>query len=464
MFSALKRTSRSLSFRLTCWHAALLLVAAVASLGTVFVQLRQATIAREHETIELRLGFLEALHARDGAEAVADLVARAEEGREAAFFVQIADERNAPLFSSRDESWKVYTEGSIERAPIPPPGPPLWTELAGPRGNLVLAAQRLDNGHTLRVGRATPESRKVLHTFRRLALLSLALVLPVVLVSGWLLGRRALRPLRGLTDTVETIIETGRFSSRVPPRGTGDEIDELVVYFNIMLERIEKLMTGLSESLDFAAHDLRTPLTRLRNSAQRALQEPGDPAALAEALADCVEESDRVLVTVRRLTELAAAEGGVAHFDRVPVDLERIANEAADLYSEIAEDREVAISVRAEHGVVAIADHEAVRRVVSNLLDNAIKYSLPGSTVELVVRHGGSEAELQVRDCGEGIAAQDLPLIWSKLFRGHREGAPPGAGLGLSIVKAIVEAHGGRVAAQSSAADGTVFTVHLPAA
>jgi signal transduction histidine kinase len=340
----------------------------------------------------------------------------------------------------------------------------VWTSLAGPDDRLELAARRLDGGNVLRVGRATSESRKVLNSFRRLALTSLAILIPVVVVSGWLLGRRALAPLRVLTETVENIVETGKFSSRVPSRGTGDELDELVVYFNVMLERIEKLMTGLSESLDFAAHDLRTPLTRLRNSAQRALQTSSDPHVLAEALADCVEESDRVLVTVRRLIDLAAAEGGVAHFDRAPMDCERMALEAADLFREVAEARNVRISIRAESGAVAFADHEAMRRVVSNLLDNAIKYSPAGSTVELVVRRGASEVEVEVRDRGEGIAAQDLPHIWSKLFRGSRGDAPPGAGLGLSIVKAIVEAHGGRVDAQSSAQQGTVFTVHVPAA
>jgi signal transduction histidine kinase len=464
MFSGLKRTSRSLSFRLTCWHAALLFIAAAGALGTVFLQLRQATIARERETIELRLGFLEALYSDDGVDSVTQLVARAEKGREAAFFVQVADSGNRTMFSSHSEGWKRFTDGRLEHEPIPPPGVTLWTSLPGPDGTLELAARQLESGKVLRVGRATSESRKVLNSYRRLALTSLAILIPVVILSGWLLGRRALAPLRVLTATVENIVETGNFSSRVPSRGTGDEIDELVVYFNVMLGRIEKLMTGLSESLDFAAHDLRTPLTRLRNSAQRALQTSSDRDVLTEALADCVEESDRVLVTVRRLIDLAAAEGGVAHFDRAPIDLERIANEAADLFREVAEARDVTIEVRAESGAIAFADHEALRRVVSNLLDNAIKYSQPGSTVDLVVRRGAAEVEVEVRDRGEGIASQDLPHIWSKLFRANRSDAPPGAGLGLSIVKAIVEAHGGRVGAQSSAGEGTVFTVHLPVA
>src|SRR5690349_16012871 len=113
MFSGLKRTSRSLSFRLTIWHAGLLFVAAVGSLGAVFLQLRQATIAREHETIELRLGFLEALYSSNGADSVADLVARAERDREAAFFVQIADSENGTLFRSHKDNWRRFTDGKI---------------------------------------------------------------------------------------------------------------------------------------------------------------------------------------------------------------------------------------------------------------------------------------------------------------------------------------------------------------
>lgn len=464
MFSALTRASRSFSFRLTFWHSALLLVAAVASLGTVYLQLHQLTITRERETIELRLGFLETAYARGGTEMLAQMVSLSDRNGKGVFFVQVADGQNRSIVSSRHANWKPYPVDRLDHAPVPDRSATSWTSLAGTEGDLVLAGRRLEDGNVLRVGRATSESRRVLHGFASLALASLAIVIPLVVVSGWLLARRALRPVQDLTTTVRGIVETGRFSSRVPSTGTGDEIDELVLCFNTMLERIEKLMTGLSESLDFAAHDLRTPLTRLCNSAQSALQKPNDAAALADALADCVEESDRVLITVRRLVELAATEGGVVTFDRVPVDLESVAREAVELFREIAEARDVSVSIQAEPGSVALADREAMRRVISNLLDNAIKYTKAGSAIELVVRRDARGIELRVADRGDGISAEDLPHIWSKLFRARRSLSAPGAGLGLSIVKAIVEAHGGSVGAQSTLGQGSVFTVCVPAA
>jgi signal transduction histidine kinase len=464
MFSALKRISRSFSFRLTAWHSALLLIAAVASLGTAYVRLQHMTITRERDTIEQRLSFLEAAYSRGGADMVAEVASLSDRSGRGVFFMQVADEQNRSIAMSRNDIWKTYTAGALDFVPIPDPGTTSWISLPGADGSLVLVGRRLGDGRILRVGRATSESRRVLHGFGELALVSLATLIPLVFVSGWILARRALRPVRSLTTTVRDIVTTGRFSSRVPSTGTGDDIDELVVCFNLMLGKIEKLMTGLSESLDFAAHDLRTPLTRLRNSAQSALQKPLDSAAQSNALADCIEESDRVLATVRRLIELAATEGGVATFERVPIDFESLAQETMELFREVAEARDVRVSIEAESGSVALADREAMRRVVSNLLDNAIKYTKAGSDIEILIRRAAQGIELRVSDCGEGISGEDLPHIWSKLFRARRSASPPGAGLGLSIVKAIVEAHGGLVRAESTLGQGSVFTICLPAA
>lgn len=462
MLSGLAKTSRSLSFRLTLWHAGLLVAAAVAALGTVYVELRNLTIARERETIDLRLGFLEAVYSRGGLDSVSDLVRRAEAGRDAAFFIQVTDAANRTLFSSNSPQWQPYTDGKLDHAPMPAPGRDAWTSLEGEDGTLRLAARRLGDDNVLRVGRATVESRRVLNAYEGIALTSLSILFPISLASGWFLSRRALSPLSTLTLAVQEIVATGRFSARVPTRGTGDEIDELVIYFNVMLERIEKLMTGLAESLDFAAHDLRTPLTRLRNSAEAALRDPLDQTALADALVACVEESERVLVTVRRLIELAAAEGGVARFERTPVDFLRLATEVMDLYREIAESKDVEVSVEASGSLVAQVDLDAFRRVISNVLDNAIKYTRLGTPVSIRLRRVDDEVVLDVADCGEGIAAEDLPHVWDRLYRARSSSAQPGSGLGLSIVRAVVEAHGGSVGARSEPGKGSVFTIRVP--
>ncbi len=463
MFSALRRSSRSVSFRLTAWTSGFFFLSTVALMAVVYAQLYRMVLVREHEGIELRTGFLAAAYARGGVDAVAQYASRTGLDGIPVFFVEITTPDGRTLFASEHERWDEFDAGRAATPRNPSAaGGTAWSFVPGIAGPLQLGSRRLDDGNVLSVGRATAESRKVLRNFRQLSLVSLATVVPFAILTGGVLARRTLQPIRSLSETVQTIIETRRFSSRVPSSGRGDEVDELVLQFNEMLAHIETLMTGLSESLDHVAHDLRTPLTRLRNSAQSALKQSRDPDVLAEALADCLEEADRVLVTVRRLIELAAAEGRVAAFDREPLDLAALAVEAADLFEEIAEDREVAIRVVGDERVVVHADREAIRRVVSNLLDNAIKFTKVGTTVELAVEDRPATAEIRVIDHGDGITAKDLPHIWSRFFRGGSERPGTGAGLGLSIVKAVVEAHGGSVQATSEPGVKTEFIVRLP--
>lgn len=465
MFSALRRSSRSVSFRLTAWTSGLFFLSTVLLMAVVYAQLYNLVVAREHEGIELRVGFLATAYARGGVDSVSQYGSRVGTDGRPVFFVEVATPDGRTLFASRHERWREFDADRTAAArPFPDPGVTLWSSVAGDHEPLQLASRRLEDGNVLRVGRATADSRKVLRSFRRLSLVSLATVVPFAILTGGVLARRTLRPIRSLSETVQTIIETRRFSSRVPSSGRGDEVDELVLQFNEMLAHIETLMTGLSESLDHVAHDLRTPLTRLRNSAQSALRQSRDPEVLSEALADCLEEADRVLVTVRRLIELAAAEGRVAEFEREPLDLAVLAAEAADLYEEVAEDRDVSIRVKGDRRVMVQADREAIRRVISNLLDNAIKFTRVGTTVELAVQALPGKAEIRVTDHGDGIAPKDLPHIWSRFFRGGREQPATGAGLGLSIVKAIVEAHGGSVRATSEPGVRTMFIVRLPQA
>jgi signal transduction histidine kinase len=212
------------------------------------------------------------------------------------------------------------------------------------------------------------------------------------------------------------------------------------------------------------SHDLRTPLTRLRGTAELALSSAPDIGRYREALVDSVEESDRVLVMLNTLMDISEAESGVMALRIEPFDLRDAARRALDLYHDVADAKGVTLEPGEQQSVPVMADRVRIEQVAANLIDNAVKYTPEGGRVSVEVRRVDGRGVLRVRDSGVGIPSAELPRIWDRLFRGDLSRSERGLGLGLSLVKAVVEAHHGTVSVESEPGRGSVFAVTLPAA
>lgn len=460
----LERLRQSLALRLALQYALVFAFFAAALGGALYWTLAEALENREQATVQARATELAGLYARGGAallRARLDRDAAAPSAR--AFFVRVLRPNNDLVIVSVPPDW---VETQMERIPFPgfTVTRPTYA-VRVPQSALrdyAIATRELSDGNTLQVGLLV-ESQTVLFAPLRRAFTAVgAGALALSFVIGVFVAWRATRPLRAVADTTRRILATGDLAARVPgPDGKG-ELAALVRQLNTLLERNAAHVTVLRETLDNLAHDLRTPLTRLRGTAELAIQDGGDPAETRAALAGCVEETDRLLHLLERLLDVSAAEAGALKLNRETVDLRTLTTRAADLYREVAEEKRVAVALDQPAPVEIDVDPVRLGQVVNNLLDNALKYTPAGGGVVLALRREAGQAVLTVTDNGPGIAPAEREAVFRRLYRSDGSRSQRGLGLGLSMVKAIVEAHGGTVAADEAPGGGARLTVRLP--
>lgn len=334
-------------------------------------------------------------------------------------------------------------------------------ELGGERW-AVASIELAEEGRVLLAGKNARAGEATLAEMRGEVVWTLLPAMIAAAVGGTLLTYRALSPIRRLIVAMREILQSGNLSWRADPERGRNELNALVELFNRLLARNESLIEAMHHSLDNVAHDFRTPLSRFKNTAERALEAGDDPEQLRDALADCVEESEELAKLLAILMEVSEAEAGTMELNLEQFSLPDLVEGVVQLYEFVAEEKGIVVETDLPQQLVVRGDRMRLSQAVANLLDNAIKYSPKGGTVGISVSEEGGRAVVTVHDQGSGISETDLPHIWDRLFRAELSRTTPGMGLGLSFVKAITAAHGGCATITSYGKEGATFRIEIP--
>ena len=465
---------RSISFQLTAWYAGVITVVFVLLGGFMYFGMKHHLEKHLRETQVKRAGVI-----------AETLVARVAQLGEAHVIQEIRESyapelNNRFIRVTRPDGTVLYVCGvpvdlSFDPTKVPPPAMTMariYSRVASPPDSeslLIVTGPVPTAGGTFRVevGSSLGPVQTVLREWLLTFTLAFPFLLAVAAGGGWFLARRALEPVRKIIRGAEQI-SSHNLGERLPVPQTGDELERLSTALNQMIARLDEALSHNRRFMADASHELRTPLTILRGELETLLQQTDGAPEWQDRIGSVLEEVERLAKIVEHLFALSRLDAGEAQAESVPFDLGQLAATTAEQMSLLAEDKRVTLNCLAPRAVSVEGDRARLKQVVVNLLDNAVKYTPPGGAVTLsvVAAPNIGKAVLEVTDTGIGIPAGALPHVFERFFRVDKARSRElgGAGIGLSIVKAICTAHGGQVEVASDEGHGARFRVLLPLA
>ena len=449
---------RTSTFRLAALYLILFAVSVGALLG--YVYLNTAVLLQEQTdyTIQAEVQALADQYQLRGLNGILDTVQR-----------RSSDDRGSVYLLAAPAGQRIA--GNLNDLPVMPQGDTSWIEFplqvqkGAARESHVARAfyTELDGGFKLIVGRDVESLRQFAAIIRQTILYALAIALVLGLGGGLLMSRNFLRRVDAITDASRNIM-AGNMSGRMPVSGSNDELDRLALALNEMLDQIESLMAAMKEVSSNVAHDLKTPLTRIKARVEAALRS-GTEAEYRAALENTVDESDRLLDTFNALLSIARAEAGQARSGLVAVDATELIADVAELYEPMAEDEGGTLTASAQPGLMVLGDRQLLAQALTNLLDNALKYGArDGETPEITLTGAleGDKVVITVADHGPGIPEEDRGRVTERFVRLDESRSKPGNGLGLSLVSGVTKLHKGALVLEDNA-PGLKAKLVLPA-
>jgi len=465
-FAKIRRHAKSLALRLTLWYTGIAAVSLILVLCIAYLVLRSNLDHRLDEELVSEVGEYSALLNSQGLKVLTEVIGREamSEGTDKLFY-QVLDNQGRRLSASDMTAWKhVPVDRDLLQEALA--GKTLLTTLSStkdrPETRILYA--RLRPGMVLQVGKSLESVRELLENFREIFGIAVTIIVVCSVIVGWFMATGALSGVANVTQTAASIAR-GDLNSRVELSGRDDEIDELAKTFNEMIGRIQSLIHRMREISDDIAHDLRTPIMRMRGAAEAALTDVNyDERKLEITAGSMVEECDNLLGLINNMLELSETQAGVSELSEDEFDVSLLLRDVCELFQPAAEDKGVTLRFNSDGPLVIHGDRKKIRRALGHIIDNAVKYTQSGDSVTAECTRNGRCIFATITDTGIGISEEDLPHIFARFYRADRSRTQTGNGLGLSLAMAIVNAHGGDIKVKSELGAGSRFHVTLPIA
>jgi signal transduction histidine kinase len=465
----LKIFFRQVGVKMTLWHLFFLLISSTFLFFIFYYLFAQSLGNKDHEILEARFKEYNAIYSLGGTTALEKFFRSPDLSfsDSAAFFVRIENSDFSTTFFKSEGKNSIFNLKEIEYALYDHSEKKRWFYIKTKRkeDDLEVLSLKMKNGEFLQVGKTVADRDELLSHFEKTFAEVLLIALALGGVGGVLLANRFLRPLRGLITTLQSISK-GDEEARVPATGSNDELEELSRLFNQMLDHVKTSNQGMRQTLDTVAHELRTPLTSIRGLAEVNLHKKNITDKDArEAFEDCIEGIDEILSEFKMMTDITEVESGLQNLKKENVDLLSVCQDIIDLYEIVADQKDITIALdekSQDERITIFADRKKIRQALANLVDNAIKYSPEESDILVSFYKHNSHAVIRISDNGIGIHEEDLPHIWKRLYRGENSRGEKGIGLGLSLVKSIVEAHNGTISVETTPHKGSTFIIRIP--
>ena len=460
----LTRLRRSLAFRLTLWYAAIFSISAFLAFVFFYFQMIEVLRSQVDDDLTRQMRALAGIMQVDGLTGVRQVALQeAQAGGEKARFIRLLSRFGTEFSVSDQARGREIGVNSEAIRRLLMNGHPVFETVGLPGGGgLRIIYGFIGPGIILQLGQPLALQTRLVQAFQRRFTTTMLVVMGLAAVIGWFLARRALSGVAGIAHTARRIT-SGDLAVRAPVSRRGDEIDQLAGNINQMLDRILDLITGIREMSDNIAHDLKSPITRIRGLAEVTLTTAAHQDDYEAMAASTIEECDRLLDMINTMLVISRTEAGVLELDWQPVDMAGLVRDAGRLFETTARDNGLQLAITAEGAFTINGDARMLQRMIANLLDNAIRYTRSGGHVAVAVQgHPSREVEVTFQDDGIGIRPDDVPRIFERFYRCDPSRSQSGTGLGLSLAQAVAQAHGGKIAVRSAPNEGSIFRVVLP--
>ena len=461
----LHKIRHTLAFRLTLWYAGIFMLSACLAFFFFYLLITSVIRQQTDQGLSGEVRTLASILSTQGAEAVKrQAFLEAQAAGEKKIFFRLLYNTGQVFYSSNMSYWRDIGINKRAVNHLLKDGTPFFDTMNIPdrRHKIRVLYAIIGPGLMLQLGQSMENHTRIIEVFRRVFIVTMAILFVLAVVVGWFMARRALVGVESVTQTARRISD-GSLEKRVPVKKGLDEIDQLAITFNQMLDRIQKLVVGIKEMSDNIAHDLKSPITRIRGIAEVSLTAGSSVTDYERMAASTIEECDRLLEMINTMLIISRTEAGVGQLERRQMDIVSLVQDACELFQSPAEDKGLELVCNPPEKFSIYGDIRLIQRMIANLLDNAIKYTPPNGSINVGIRSSENQSALiSIADTGIGISEQDLAHIFERFYRCDPSRSQAGTGLGLSFARAVARAHDGDITVTSTPHKGSTFTVVIP--